>query len=85
MATERAKQFLRYGSSPRGVQALILGAKVHALIDGRRTAENGDVAAVAKQVLCHRLMPNFEAESEGVTADDLVDEALEAAATAKVG
>jgi MoxR-like ATPase len=76
MSLEIAKKYLRYGSSPRGVQALILGAKVLALIDGRDTAEPRDIMGVARQVLGHRLMLNFEGEAENVTAAAILDEAF---------
>ncbi len=76
MSLETAKKYLRYGSSPRGVQALILGAKVLALIDGRDTAEPRDIMGVARQVLGHRLMLNFEGEADNVTAAAILDEAF---------
>jgi len=77
-ALASAKKYLRYGSSPRGVQALILGAKVMALIDGRDTAQPADVMAVARVVLGHRLMLNFEGEAENVTPAAILNEAMEA-------
>ena len=73
----KAKQFLRYGSSPRGVQGLILGGKVRALVDGKASVEPQHIAAVSKQVLGHRLILNFEGESEGLRAGDLVGEVVE--------
>ena len=76
MSLEAARKYLRYGASPRGVQALILGAKVNALIGGRGVAEPHDVAAVASQVLGHRLMLNFEGEAEGVSPAQLIGDAL---------
>ncbi|HEY3322836.1 MAG TPA: AAA family ATPase [Planctomycetota bacterium] len=84
MGLPSARKFLRYGSSPRGVQALILGAKVRALIDGRMCAEAKDVASVARQVLGHRLMLNFEGEAGNVTSRDLIEEALKAKDLAEV-
>jgi MoxR-like ATPase len=68
-----AKRFLRYGSSPRGVQALILGAKVRALMQGRDEATRVDVLSVAKPALAHRLILNFEGEADGVRTEDLID------------
>jgi len=68
-----AKKFLRYGSSPRGVQALILGAKVRALMQGRDEATRADVLAVARPALAHRLILNFEGEADGVRTEDLID------------
>ncbi len=70
------KQFLRYGSSPRGGQALILGSKITALLAGRLNVAFEDVAAVAPAALRHRLLLNFEGQAEGVTTDDIVKELL---------
>jgi MoxR-like ATPase len=66
------KQFLRYGSSPRGAQAIILGAKITALFAGRLNAAFEDVAAVAPAALRHRLLLNFEGQAEGVSTEDVV-------------
>ncbi len=70
------KQFVRYGSSPRGAQALILGAKITALFAGRVNVAFDDVAAVAPAALRHRLLLNFEGQAEGVTTDQVVAELL---------
>jgi MoxR-like ATPase len=72
------KQFIRYGSSPRGAQALILGAKITALFAGRLNVAFEDVAVVAPAALRHRLLLNFEGQAEGVTTDDVVKELLKA-------
>ena len=69
-------QFLRFGSSPRGAQALLLGAKVHALIEGRFNVSFDDIDFVAKPALRHRLIVNFEGEAEGVSTDDILDSIL---------
>ncbi|MBI2192414.1 MAG: AAA family ATPase [Planctomycetes bacterium] len=71
-----ARRFLRYGSSPRGVQALILGGKVRALVAGKAHVEPRHIAAVARQILNHRLILNFEGESEQMRPETLVDEAV---------
>jgi MoxR-like ATPase len=68
-AHEITNQFLKFGSSPRGAQALLLGAKVRALTEGRFNVSFDDVAEVALPALRHRLIVNFEAEAEGVTTD----------------
>jgi MoxR-like ATPase len=68
------KQYVRYGASPRGAQALMLGAKINALLEGRRNVAFEDVAAVAPSSLRHRLLLNFEGLAEGVQADDVVSE-----------
>jgi MoxR-like ATPase len=75
-APARVKQYVRYGSSPRGAQALVLGAKVTALLAGRAHVDPDDVAAVAKPALRHRVLLNFEGEAEGVRVDELLDEVL---------
>ena len=68
-AQEITNQFLKFGSSPRGAQALLLGAKVRALTEGRFNVSFDDVAEVALPALRHRLIVTFEAEAEGVTTD----------------
>lgn len=74
-----ATKYSRYGSSPRGAQALVTAAKIYALLDGRYNASKEDVERAAKPALRHRVLLNFEAEADGVTADKLVDEAVRAA------
>jgi MoxR-like ATPase len=76
-APPKVKQVLRYGASPRGAQALVLGAKITALFAGRLNVAFEDVAAVAPAALRHRLLLNFEGQAEGVTTDDVVGELLE--------
>lgn len=71
-------QYVRFGSSPRGAQTMILAAKVRALIDGRFNVSFDDIKAVAKSGLRHRLIVNFEAQAEGVAADRIIDEILKA-------
>jgi MoxR-like ATPase len=65
-------QALSWGAGPRAVQHLLLGAKARALLHGRVHAACEDVAALAPAILRHRLVPNFAAESEGLTADALI-------------
>jgi MoxR-like ATPase len=65
-------EMVALGASPRGAQALLLGAKVQALLAGRFAVACEDVAAVAPAALRHRLMPNFRAHSEGIVAEQLV-------------
>ena len=60
------RRFVRYGCSPRGAQALLLGAKMRALLDGRFAASCDDIKAVARPALRHRLILNFEGEAEGI-------------------
>lgn len=75
-ALEITNKFLRFGSSPRGAQSLLLGAKVRALTDGRFNVSFDDIAAVTLPALRHRLIVNFEAEAEGVTTDEILNKIL---------
>ncbi|MEX2672791.1 MAG: MoxR family ATPase [Phycisphaeraceae bacterium] len=70
--SEEVRHYLTWGAGPRACQALLLGAKARALLDGRPSASIDDVRSVAKPVLRHRLVTSFAAESEGVTPDDIV-------------
>jgi MoxR-like ATPase len=69
---EIVKAYVRYGASPRGAQALVLGAKIHALLDGRFNVAYSDVQAVASPALRHRIILNFEGEAEGISTDAVV-------------
>jgi MoxR-like ATPase len=71
-----ANQYLRFGSSPRGGQTLILGGKVRALMHGRFNVGFEDIEAVAPAALRHRLILNFEAEAEGITTDHVIQQVL---------
>jgi MoxR-like ATPase len=71
------RRYVRYGASPRGVQSLILGAKVKALIDGRYNVSFSDIRYVAKPSLRHRIILNFEGEAEGLDTDTIIDQILE--------
>jgi len=75
-ATEMANRFVRYGASPRGAQALILGGKVKALLDGRYNVSFDDVRKVAAAALRHRVLLNFEGAAEGIQTDVLVADVL---------
>jgi MoxR-like ATPase len=66
-------KWLSYGASVRAAQALVLGAKARALLQGRSHAAYEDISALARPVMRHRLILNFQAQSEKVTADDLID------------
>src|SRR5215510_10286094 len=78
-APDVARRFVRYGASPRGAQALVLGAKVRALAEGRYNVSTEDLRAVALPALRHRLILNFEGEAEGVDVDRLIGELVDAA------
>ncbi len=78
-APEQSRRFVRYGASPRGAQALVLGAKVRALAEGRYNVSVEDLRAVALPALRHRLILNFEGEAEGVNVDRLISDVVDAA------
>ena len=75
-ASPIASQYLRFGSSPRGGQTLLLAGKVRALTDGRFNVSFDDIQAVAATALRHRLILNFEAEAEGVSTDHIIGQIL---------
>jgi MoxR-like ATPase len=72
------RQFVKWGAGPRAGQALVLGAKSAALLDGRAAASPADVRAVALPVLRHRVLLNFQAEADGIDADQIVGRLIEA-------
>jgi MoxR-like ATPase len=72
------RQYVRYGASPRGMQALILAGKILALLDGRYNVAFADLKAAALPTLRHRVVLNFEAQAEGVSPDEVVKGVLEA-------
>ena len=75
-APDMVRRFVRYGSSPRGAQALVMGGKVCALMDGRFNVSYDDVRAVAYPALRHRLILSFEGEAEGVHTDQILEDVL---------
>ena len=75
-APEMVRRFVRYGSSPRGAQALVLGGKVGALMDGRFNVSFDDVRDVAYAALRHRLILSFEGEAEGIDPDRIIEDLL---------
>jgi len=79
IAPERVRALVRYGSSPRGGQSILVGAKARALLRGRLHVAEEDVRALAAPALRHRLILGYEGEASGVGPDELVRDALEAA------
>jgi MoxR-like ATPase len=75
-APDSVKKWVSWGAGPRASQSLVLGAKARALLSGRFAAAAEDVRAVAKPVLRHRVVLNFQAEAEGVGPDDLIEKLL---------
>jgi MoxR-like ATPase len=72
------RKYLSYGAGPRASQYLVLGAKARAAMDGRSVPDLDDIRAIAMSVLRHRVVLNFQAEAEGVSADNLVSQVLKA-------
>ncbi|WP_422877907.1 AAA family ATPase [Ktedonosporobacter rubrisoli] len=76
-APEKVRQFVRYGASPRGLQALITTAKVRALLEGRYNVSLEDLHAVAFPALRHRLVLNFDGLADGITPEELIEAVIE--------
>ena len=75
------RQWVKWGAGPRAGQALVLGAKSRAMLNGRSVASPEDIRAVALPVLRHRILLNFQAEADGIDADQIVARLLEAVST----
>ena len=76
-ATKMVQAYVRYGASPRGVQAIILAAKITALLNDRYAVSTNDIRHVAKPALRHRLILSFEGEAEGIDPDEIVADVLQ--------
>ena len=76
-APEMVRQYVKYGASPRGLQALILGGKVRALLDSRFNVSVEDIKQVARVALRHRLLLNFEGEAEEIKTDEIIRSIIE--------
>lgn len=83
-ATDLVKQYVRFGSSPRGAQALLLAAKVQALRAGRYNVSFADIQQTALHALRHRVLVNFEADAEGITSDEIIQGILDGVKTAEL-
>jgi MoxR-like ATPase len=77
-APQSVRQYVRHGASPRGLQALVAGAQVRALLEDRFNVSREDLQAVALPALRHRLILGFEAQADRVTADRVVNEVVNA-------
>jgi MoxR-like ATPase len=77
-AADFVNKWVTWGAGPRASMNLVLAAKAHAVLDGRQHVAADDVAAVADPILRHRLIPNFTAQSEGISVDDIVKRLLQA-------
>jgi MoxR-like ATPase len=76
-APQEVRQYVRYGASPRGVQAMILAGKIFALLDERYNVAYDDIRQAALPALRHRLILNFEAQAEGFTSDRVIQALLD--------
>ena len=76
MATEDIKKYISWGAGPRASQFLVLGAKCHALLNGKYSPDIEDVKAVAKPILRHRVVKNYVAEADGMSVDGIIDDLL---------
>jgi MoxR-like ATPase len=76
-APKAVRRYVRYGASPRGAQAMILGSKIAALLDGRYNVSIRDLQTIAAPALRHRLILNFEGEAEGMTTDQIIGQIVD--------
>jgi MoxR-like ATPase len=74
MAAPQVKRLLNWGAGPRASQFLVLGAKCHAVINGKYSPDIEDVQAIAKPILRHRIVRSYHAEAEGLSADDIIQQ-----------
>jgi MoxR-like ATPase len=74
LAAPQVKRLLNWGAGPRASQFLILGAKCHAVINGKYSPDIEDVQAIAKPILRHRIVRSYHAEAEGLSADDIIQQ-----------
>jgi MoxR-like ATPase len=76
-APDYVRRYVRYGASPRGLQAMIIAAKTLALIDNRHNVDHRDLQAAMLPALRHRLILNFEGQAEGVVADEILRQVIQ--------
>ncbi|MBD3672332.1 MAG: MoxR family ATPase [Planctomycetaceae bacterium] len=77
LAVESTRQYVRFGASPRGLQAMILGAKIRAILDSRYHVARDDLRETATSVLRHRMILNFEGQAEGILTDDVIQKIIQ--------
>jgi MoxR-like ATPase len=75
-STPAVRRYVRYGASPRALQALVPSGKIRALLDGRFNVAFEDVRAMAPPALRHRLILSFEADAEGISVDHIIADLL---------
>jgi len=71
-----AKEYLAWGAGPRASQFLIIGARTHAILNGKLSPDIEDVRAVAHNILRHRIIKNYKAEAEGITVEDIINKLM---------
>ncbi|MCX6256320.1 MAG: AAA family ATPase [Bacteroidia bacterium] len=71
-----ADQYIQWGAGPRASQFLVLGAKTHAVLNGKYSPDTEDIKAVAKPILRHRIIKNYKAEAENITVEHIIEEFL---------
>jgi MoxR-like ATPase len=76
MASDLTRRYVRFGASPRGAQAMLLTAKIRAMLEGRFSVSRDDIKSVAHASLRHRVILNFEGEAEGIESDAVLDEVI---------
>ena len=76
-ASKMTQQYMRYGASPRGSQALVLGGKIRALLAGRREVNHEDIRSIVLPALRHRIILNFEGEAERIDTDTILQGILD--------
>ena len=74
-----ANDYLSWGAGPRASQFLIIGARTHAVLNGKYSPDIEDVRAVSYNILRHRIIKNYKAEAEGITVEQIIDKLLAAA------
>lgn len=76
LASEITKKYLQWGAGPRASQYLVIGAKTHAVLNGKYSPDIEDIKAVAKIILRHRIIKNYKAEADGISIENIIDELL---------
>ncbi len=76
LATETVNKYLQWGAGPRASQFLIVGAKTHAVLNGKYSPDIEDVQAVAKPILRHRIVKNYKADAEGITIENIIEDLM---------
>ncbi len=76
MAHPWANDYLSWGAGPRASQYLVIGARTHAVLNGKYSPDIEDIKAVAHNILRHRIIKNYKAEAEGITINDIIDKLL---------